>query len=240
MEEITLGYYFEKIDQMQFKAAFEGVQFPWEALYRKDDRLFQFQKSTIEGDVHLSVMINGPVQIGKGVVIEPFSVIEGPVIIGENTLVRSHTLIRPFTAIGRNCVVGHASEIKNSLIMDEAKVASFCFVGDSVLGYGARLGSFGVTENRRFDQKEITFKIKGEAFQTGRDKMGCVLGDFVRTGGGCTIAPGTLVGKYSWIYSDTNAFGFVPKESLLKHRQALECVSKDRVTLKKTDIHGHV
>lgn len=240
MEEVTLSYYFEKLGETLGREAFEGVQYPWEALRRKDDRLFQFQKSVIEGTVHPSAVVSGLVKIGKGAVVEPFAVIEGPAIIGEHTVVRSHVLIRPFSVIGRNCVVGHASEIKNSLIMDEAKVASFCFVGDSVLGYAARLGSFTVTENRRFDQKEVVFKVNGQVFQTGTDKMGSVIGDFARTGGGCLIAPGTLVGKFSWIYSDTSAFGFVPKESLLKHRQSLEVVSKDRVILQKTDIHGHV
>ncbi len=240
LAELKLDYYFEHLGDTLGGEVFEGVNFPWEVLRRKDDRLFQFQKSINEGKVHPTAIIEGLVHIGKGVVIEPYAVIQGPAIIGENTLVRSHVLIRPFTIIGRNCVVGHSSEIKNSFIMDEVKVASFCFVGDSVIGFGARLGSFTVTENRRFDQKEVTFKVNGEVFQTGTDKMGCILGDFVRTGGSCTIAPGTLIGKYSWIYTDTNVFGFVPKESLLKHRQTTESVPKDRILLKRTDIHGNI
>lgn len=240
MEETSLEYYFEKLDQTLFAAAFEDVAYPWEALRRKDDKLFQFQKSDIAGSVHPSVVISGLVCIGRGAVIEPYTVIQGPVIIGENTLVRSHVLIRPFSAIGRNCVIGHGTEVKNALLLDEVKIASFCFVGDSILGYGARLGSFTVTENRRFDQKEITFKVGEQVFQSGTDKMGCVVGDYVRTGGGCLLAPGTLIGKYSWIYTDTNAFGFVPRESLLKHRQTLELVPKDRVVLTRTDVEGKV
>lgn len=240
LEEVTLNYYFEHLNDIAGKAAFDDVEYPWEVLRRKDDKLFQFQKTTNEGKVHPTASVEGLVQIGKGVVVEPYAVIQGPVIIGENTLVRSHAFVRPFTVLGRNCVVGHSSEIKNALIMDEAKVASFCFVGDSVVGFGARLGSFTVTENRRFDQKEITFKVNGQIFQTGTDKMGCVLGDFARTGGSCTIAPGTLIGKYSWIYTDTNVYGFVPKESLLKHRQKTELAPKDRLILKRTDLHGNV
>ena len=113
-------------------------------------------------------------------------------------------------------------------------------MGDSVLGFGSRLGSFSVTENRRFDQKEIRFKVNGQVFPTGMDKLGCILGDYARTGGGCLIAPGTLIGKYSWIYTDTNVFGFVPKESLVKHRQQLEVVPKDRTILERTDAVGNI
>ena len=240
MDELSLQYYFEKLDHPIFGSVFADVQYPWEALRKKDDVLFQFQKSDIQGPVPPTAVITGAVQIHAGVVIEPYVVIEGPVIIGANTLVRSHALIRPFTVIGSNVVVGHSTEIKNSIIMDEAKVASFCFVGDSVMGFGARMGSFSVTENRRFDQQEIKFKVKGEVFPTGMDKLGCILGDYARTGGGCLIAPGTLIGKYSWIYTDTNVFGFVPKESLVKHRQTLEVVSKDRTVLERTDAVGNI
>ncbi len=97
-----------------------------------------------------------------------------------------------------------------------------------------------MTENRRFDQKEIRFKVNGQVFPTGMDKLGCILGDYARTGGGCLIAPGTLIGKYSWIYTDTNVFGFVPKESLVKHRQQLEVVPKDRTILERTDAVGNI
>ncbi len=240
MEEVTLEYYFEKIAETNFAAAFDGITYPWEALRRKDDRLFQFQRSDIQGTVHPTAVISGLVTIARGAVIGPYTVIEGPVMIGENTVVRSHALIRPFSAIGRNCVVGHSSEVKNSILLDEAKVASLCFVGDSILGFGARLGSLTVTENRRFDQKEVTFKVGETVFQTGTDKMGCIIGDYARTGGGCLVAPGTLIGKYSWVYSDTNVFGFVPKESLMKHRQQTEIVPKDRVVLSRTDRSGSV
>ena len=240
MEELALSYYFEHLEKIIFQPAFESVAYPWEALKIKNEKLFQFTKSNILGKVHQSAVITGLVQIGQGVVIEPYAVIEGPVIIGENTLVRSHALIRPYSAIGRNCVIGHDSEIKNALVMDQAKVASFCFVGDSILGYGARLGSGTITENRRFDQKEIAFKAKEEIFKTGSDKMGCVIGDYARTGGGVLIAPGTLIGKYAWIYSDTSVFGFVPKESLVKLRQVVEVVRKERVILGPLDKQGKV
>jgi len=240
MTELSLQYYFEHLDDSMFANVFADTRYPWEALRRKDEILFQFEKSDIEGSVHPTAVITGAVQIHKGAVVEPYVVIEGPVIIGENTVARSHALIRPFSVIGANVVIGHSSEIKSSIIMDEAKVASFCFVGDSVLGFGARMGSFSVTENRRFDQQEIRFKVKGEVFPTGMDKLGCILGDYARTGGGCLIAPGTLIGKYSWIYTDTNVFGFVPKESLVKHRQQLEVVHKDRTMLERKDKMGNV
>ncbi len=239
MDELSLSYYFETLDAPLFANIFAGIQYPWEAL-RQKEQLFKFQKSDVKGTVHPTAVIIGLVQIHAGAVIEPHVVIEGPVVIGANTVVRSHALIRPLSAIGSNVVIGHSSEIKNSIIMDEAKVASFCFVGDSVMGFGARMGSFSVTENRRFDQQEIKFKVKGEVFPTGMDKLGCILGDYARTGGGCLIAPGTLIGKYSWIYTDTNVFGFVPKESLVKHRQTLEVVSKDRTVLERTDAVGNI
>lgn len=240
MEELSLDYYFEHITEIGLGEVFAGVAYPWDAIRRKNDVLFHFQKSSIGSLIHPTVQISGVVSIGRGVVIESYTVIQGPVIIADHALIRSHALIRPFSVVGKHCVVGHSSEIKNSLIMDEAKIASFCFVGDSVIGFGARFGSFTVSENRRFDQKEVVFKVNGTPINSGTDKMGCVVGDYARTGGGCLVAPGTLIGKYSWVYSDTNVFGLVPKESLVKHRQNLEIVPKNRSILVRTDRKGSV
>ncbi len=118
MDELSLQYYFEKLDAPMFAEVFAGIQYPWEALQRKDDILFQFQKSDVKGTVHPTAIITGLVQIHAGAEIGAHVVIEGPVIIGENTIVRSGALIRPFTVIGSNVVIGHSSEIKSSIIMD--------------------------------------------------------------------------------------------------------------------------
>jgi UDP-N-acetylglucosamine diphosphorylase / glucose-1-phosphate thymidylyltransferase / UDP-N-acetylgalactosamine diphosphorylase / glucosamine-1-phosphate N-acetyltransferase / galactosamine-1-phosphate N-acetyltransferase len=49
--------------------------------------------------------------------------------------------------VGDCCVVGNSCELKNSLLFNEAIVAHFNYVGDSVLGHGAHLGAGAICSN---------------------------------------------------------------------------------------------
>ena len=109
--------------------------------------LFVGQKMTVLGDVDEHVSISGPVHIGKGSKIHPFVTIQGPVIIGENVSIRSHSIIRSHAYIGSKCVVGHSADVKRSICLNGAKMQCGIFVGDSILGCGARIGSGVILAN---------------------------------------------------------------------------------------------
>jgi acetyltransferase-like isoleucine patch superfamily enzyme len=97
-----------------------------------------------------------------------------------------------------------------------------------------------VIGNRRLDQKPVTFYVHDRPFPTDADKMGAVIGDYVRLGANCSTTPGALIGKYSWVYANILVRSFVPKNSLLKLRQAVETVSKEPVVLERLDREGKV
>jgi bifunctional UDP-N-acetylglucosamine pyrophosphorylase/glucosamine-1-phosphate N-acetyltransferase len=119
-------------------------------------------------------------------------------------------VIRPGSIIGNNCVVGHGCEIKNSIVQNSAKVQSLSFVGDSVIGKSARVGSGTIVANRKFDQSNVSIKIEGGAIDLETSFFGCVLGDNSRLGANCVTQPGTLIGPYCWVYPMTNVRGFIP------------------------------
>lgn len=117
-----------------------------------------------------SITLIGDYSIGEGTKIYPSATIEGPVIIGKNCKIMPGAYVRPGCIIGDNCVIGFNSEVKNSIIQDGAKIASLAFVGDSVLGKSARIGSGVITANRRFDQKNITIRLEnGEKIDSNTD-----------------------------------------------------------------------
>jgi UDP-N-acetylglucosamine diphosphorylase / glucose-1-phosphate thymidylyltransferase / UDP-N-acetylgalactosamine diphosphorylase / glucosamine-1-phosphate N-acetyltransferase / galactosamine-1-phosphate N-acetyltransferase len=178
--------------------------------------------------------------VGKKTVIDPTSVIEDSVVIGENCVIRPHVYIRSGTVIGNNVVIDHGAEIKNSLISDECKIGSLSFVGDSVLGYAVRIGSAAMTANRRFDQKEISIKIKEKKILTKFDKFGCIIGDYSRLGANCTTAPGTLIGRHVWIYPGVFVHGFIESNKLVKLKQEIEITEKEPVILKRTDKNNNI
>ncbi|MFH0837089.1 MAG: DapH/DapD/GlmU-related protein, partial [Candidatus Aenigmatarchaeota archaeon] len=231
-------YYFEDMNACPIKQAFEGIEYPWQAL-KKKDTVAKFSNK-IAGKIHPTVIISGIVSIDEGTEIDPYVVIEGPVIIGKNCKIRPFALIRPGTIIGDDVVIGKSAEIKNSIIFNEAKIQSQTFVGDSICGKGVRIGSGTVIANRRFDQKNAKVEINGTLFDIGMDKYGGIIGDFVRFGANTVTSPGIMIGKYAWIYGGTNIVGFVAKEKLVKLRQTTIIVDKQGVTLKKLDEDGKV
>ncbi len=237
MEETKASYYFDDLTASIAGDLFSTAKYPWDVLKEKD-KFLELEESEDLSDKNGGVVIEGKVRIGQGTKIAPGVVIEGPVIIGENALIRPHVWIRPGTIIGNECVIGHGVELKNSILFDKAKLGANVFVGDSIIGKGARIGSGVVTGNRRFDQKEVEIKINTERYPTGTDKFGCLVGDYARLGANCITSPGTLVGQHTWVYGGVLLNGMVPKKSLLKLRQDTEIVIKEDVLLNDKDKKG--
>ena len=216
MEELKLDYYFSEMQNFTFKEVFKDFTYPWEVLgYIKE----YLNKELVEKDVKINkaevgefCSITGNYFIDEGTKIHANVTIQGPVLIGKNVEIQSGALIRPGTIIGDNSVVGHASEVKNSILQNKAKVASLAFVGDTILGKSTRIGSGVILANRRFDQKNIEVKMDGKKYDTGIDFFGSIIGDSSRLGANSTAVPGTFIGPYTWILPTVQVRGFVPRE----------------------------
>lgn len=226
--------YFKIIPMGIIKDIFTDSKNIWEMLLVKDTYLGKME-SRSSGKIDKSVILKNNVNIGSNTIIEPFCVIEGPVYIGKNCYIRPHCFIRPGTVIGDNVTIGHGVEVKNSIIMDECKLDSHSFVGDSIFGVGVRNGSGTITANRRFDQEDIKVKYKDNEFDTGFDKFGCIIGDYTRLGANCTVAPGTVIGRHVWIYPNIFIRGFIPGNTFVKLNQDLKLSSKENMILKRYD-----
>lgn len=216
MEELKLDYYFKEMTSFTFKEIFDGCIYPWEALANATKYL---KENIVDKNVKVNkaemgefVSITGNYFIDEGTKIHANVVIQGPVMIGKNVEIQSGALIRPGTIIGDNCVVGHASEVKHTIMQNKAKVASLAFCGDTILGKSTRIGSGIILANRRFDQKNITVKINGEKVDVGTDFFGAIIGDSTRLGANSTTVPGTFIGPYTWILPTVQVRGFVPAE----------------------------
>ena len=180
-----------------------------------------------------NITIIGNHYIGKGTKIYPGVTIEGPVYIGENVSIMPGAYIRPGTIIGEKCVVGFNSEVKNSILQNGAKIASLAFVGDSILGKSARIGSGVITANRRFDQQNIKLKQdNGEKIDTGSDFFGLIIGDYSRIGANSVTSPGTLIGPYTWILPGLHIRGFIPAEKRVFPKEEYTMTDNEKVELK--------
>lgn len=166
------------------------VGYPWHLLDVNEFFLDTMLKGDIEGEVSPHAHINGRVSIGKGTVVRSGVVIDGPVCIGENASIGPNCWIRPGTTIGNGCRVGQATEIKNSILMDKAAVPHLSYAGDTIIGEGSNFGAGTITANVRHDGKNVQSMVKGRLVDSGRRKLGAIVGDHVHTGIHTSIYPG--------------------------------------------------
>ena len=147
-----------------------------------------------------AVFVDDRVEIESGVIIEPGALLKGPVIIGRNTEIRQGAYLRGNCLIGADCVVGHTTEMKHSIFMDGAKAGHFAYIGDSILGNGVNLGAGTKLANLKFGPGSVRIKTaEGAVLDTGRRKIGAILGDRVQTGCNSVTNPGVLLGQASLV-----------------------------------------
>ncbi|MDE2519221.1 MAG: sugar phosphate nucleotidyltransferase [Methanocorpusculum sp.] len=187
------------------------VGYPWDMLTANETYLKNIS-NTRDGTVEENVHITGPVSIGTGSVIKAGTYIEGPCLIGENTTVGPNAYLRPGTTVGNNCHIGHAVEIKNSIIFDNTKIPHYNYIGDSIIGSGCNFGAGTKIANLRHDHAEVRVGSK----ETGRKKFGAVIGDDVLFGINCSINTGTSIGKGSRIGPHVLVRGVIKENTILR------------------------
>jgi UDP-N-acetylglucosamine diphosphorylase / glucose-1-phosphate thymidylyltransferase / UDP-N-acetylgalactosamine diphosphorylase / glucosamine-1-phosphate N-acetyltransferase / galactosamine-1-phosphate N-acetyltransferase len=165
---------------------------PWDIL-TANEKLMPDVRAHIEGEIEHGATLKGIVSVGRGTVVRTGSYIVGPVVIDEDCDIGPNCYIRPYTCLGKNVRVGNGVEIKNSAIMDGTKIGHLSYVGDSVIGSGCNFGAGTIASNLRHDNANIKSYIKGLPVDSGRRKLGVIMGDDVKTGIHTTIYPGTVI-----------------------------------------------
>jgi UDP-N-acetylglucosamine diphosphorylase / glucose-1-phosphate thymidylyltransferase / UDP-N-acetylgalactosamine diphosphorylase / glucosamine-1-phosphate N-acetyltransferase / galactosamine-1-phosphate N-acetyltransferase len=80
-------------------------------------------------------------------------------------------------------------EVKNSIVMRGTKIPHLTYVGDSVIGEDCNFGAGTQVANLRFDNRNIM--INGQ--NSGRQKLGAIVGDKVKTGINVSINAGSVI-----------------------------------------------
>ena len=182
----------ERVVCENVKGRWLSVGYPWD-LIEANSVLVSEMKNDIKGKVEKNVIVKGKLKAGKGTKILSGTYIKGNVIIGENCLIGPNCYLRGNTSIGNGCHIGQAVEIKNSIIMDNAKVPHLSYIGDSVIGENSNLGAGTITANLKHDNKNVRSVVKGKIVDTGRRKFGTIIADDVHTGINTTIYPGRKI-----------------------------------------------
>lgn len=139
--------------------------------------------------------------------------LEGPALIMSGADIGPNCYIRPFTTIGRNSRIGNACEVKNSIVMDDSRVPHLSYIGDSIIGERCNLGAGTIVANLRLDEQPIKMMVKDSLVNTGKRKLGVIMGDDVETGVNCSLMPGVKIGSRARIGPGVVVYRDVPAGS---------------------------
>ncbi|SDZ98786.1 bifunctional UDP-N-acetylglucosamine pyrophosphorylase / Glucosamine-1-phosphate N-acetyltransferase [Haloplanus vescus] len=181
------------VSVVEYDGQWLDVGRPWELLAANEHVLADSDRD-IQGDTASNAQLSGAVIIEEGAVIHDGVVIDGPAVVKSGAEIGPNAYIRGATAIGADSHVGHSVEVKNSILLPGATVPHLSYVGDSVLGRDVNLGAGTNVANLRHDGESVQMTIKDERVDTGRRKLGVVLGDGVQTGINTSLNAGVKIG----------------------------------------------
>jgi UDP-N-acetylglucosamine diphosphorylase/glucosamine-1-phosphate N-acetyltransferase len=191
---------------------------PWDLLEANSWALKRMEHR-VYGAVEEGAHLIGPVTVAETARVRSGAYIEGPCFIGEGSDVGPNCYIRPCTSLGRNVRVGNACEIKNSIVMDGTHVGHLSYVGDSILCERCNLAAGTVIANLRLDDGHVNMLVKGKVIDSGRRKLGAILGDDVKTGINALFMPGVKVGAKSWVGANFTVHRDVPADTVVLLKQ---------------------
>lgn len=174
--------------------------YPWH-LFELNKKLLQDCEASVEGVENSS--IHGKLIIEEGAEIVD-SHIEGTVYIGRNSKIGPHSYLRGFVSIGENCNIGESTTLKDSILFNNVNAKHLSYIGDSVVGEGVNFGAGTQIANYRFDAQNINVLTSRGWINSGRKKLGCIIGDEVKFGVLACTMPGKTIGNGCWIGSNVN------------------------------------
>ncbi len=205
---VLLGWLFPGIDEINGKGIplWENPEKPWSILSQNEYGIEnQLSRLTDSKD---GVIIHPSAKIGDNVRIE------GQCYIGANAEIRHSAYLRKGSWICEGAVVGHSSEIKNSVLLPNSKAPHFNYVGDSIVGIGVNLGAGVKLSNVRNDKGDVIVRMRdGEKINSGLTKLGALIGDYSQIGCNVVTNPGAILAPSSMVSPNETVTGWFETKS---------------------------
>ncbi len=136
----------------------------------------------------------GAIVVDAGATLRPGATVVGPAYIGPHASVLERGLVRPHSAIGPWCKV--SGEVGGVIFQGYANKAHDGHLGDSWIGEWVNLGAGTTNSNLLNTYGEVLAKpgpgLSNE--RTGRQFLGAIIGDHVKTAIGTRIMTGAVLG----------------------------------------------
>lgn len=203
------------LDKTIAVSLFEGKTYPWEVLDEIGDFILKLGAQLPEDEYDHPAE---GIWIAKDAEIFSSAYIGGPCIIDRGAEVRHCAFIRENAIVGKKAVVGNSTELKNVILFDHVQVPHYNYVGDSILGYKAHMGAGSITSNVKSSYGDVAVREPGTVHETGRMKVGAMLGDYAEIGCNSVLNPGTVIGRHTNVYPTSCVRGVIPPCCIYKDK----------------------
>ncbi len=192
--EVALQNLFEngKYAVVEYEKSWQAVKYPWHVLDMKK-ALWSIPNKRIHpsAEVHSSAVIGDEVILDAGVRVMPFATVTGKTYIGQNSLIGNNALIID-SHVEKNSTIGNATEMTRTTVGHNFSTHK-SYIGDSIIGDSVNMGAFSCTANMRLDQQTVRVGIKGEKTDSGKEKLGAIIGDGAQIGIHASLMPGVKI-----------------------------------------------
>jgi UDP-N-acetylglucosamine diphosphorylase/glucosamine-1-phosphate N-acetyltransferase len=162
---------------------------------------------------------HGPIVLDGGSLVRPGTVIVGPAYIGPHSTVLERSLIKAHSSIGPHCKV--AGEVGGVVFQGFSNKAHDGHLGDAYVGEWSNLGAGTTNSNLLNTYGEVLMRAGHDdpMERTGRQFMGCIIGDHVKTAictrimTGVTIGTGAMIAQTAAVTGAVAPFAWVTDDS---------------------------
>ena len=159
----------------------------------------------LEAGVHLDA-IDGPIRLSDGVRVSAFTRLAGPAFIGPDTHVLGGSLGN--VTIGPACRV--RGEVSSTVLLGYVNKAHEGYLGHAYVGKWVNLGALTTNSDLKNNYGAVRVHTAEGSVDTGLIKVGCFLGDHVKTGIGTLLPTGCVVGLGSNLFGGVMSPPLVP------------------------------
>jgi len=159
----------------------------------------------IEPGVHVDTR-NGPVRLAEGVRVEGPARLIGPLFIGRGSRILGGHV--GTSSIGPVCIV--RGELADSILLGFVNKAHDGYIGHALLGRWVNLGAFTTNSDLKNNYRPVHVWTPDGDVDTGLLKVGCFVGDHVKTGIGTVLNTGTVIGAGSNVFGGLMPPAVVP------------------------------
>jgi len=149
---------------------------------------------------------SGPIWLDRGVVIRAFTRLAGPSYIGRGTTLLGGS----FSGVtaGPQCKL--RGELEETVVLGYSNKAHDGFMGHAYIGRWVNLGALTTNSDLKNNYSKVRVWTPGGDRNTGEKKIGCFLGDHVKTGIGSLLNTGTVIGTGSNLFGPEMPAKYVP------------------------------